>query len=117
MTVIDDFLAGISEPQRSVLHELRQLILEFIPDAEECISYDLPCFKVNGKSVAGFDAYKNHNSYFPFSGQVFKEMPHELEGYVFTKGSLHFSKDACLPRELVQRLIEVRLEQIHSNGR
>jgi uncharacterized protein YdhG (YjbR/CyaY superfamily) len=117
MTVIDDFLSGISEPQRSVLQELRQLILEFIPDAEECISYNLPCFKVNGKSVAGFDAYKNHNSYFPFSGQVFREMPRELEGYVFTKGSLHFSKDACLPRELVQRLIEVRLEQIHSNGR
>jgi uncharacterized protein YdhG (YjbR/CyaY superfamily) len=117
MTVIDDFLAGISEPQRSVLQELRQLILEFIPDAKECISYNLPCFKVNGKSVAGFDAYKNHNSYFPFSGQVFKAMPKELEGYVFTKGSLHFSKDACLPRELVQRLIEVRLEQIHSNGR
>jgi uncharacterized protein YdhG (YjbR/CyaY superfamily) len=117
MTVIDDFLAGISEPQRSVLQELRQLILEFIPNAEECISYNLPCFKVNGKSVAGFDAYKNHNSYFPFSGQVFREMPRELEGYVFTKGSLHFSKDACLPRELVQRLIEVRLEQIHSNGR
>lgn len=117
MTVIDDFLAGISEPQRSVLQELRQLILEFIPNAEECISYNLPCFKVNGKSVAGFDSYKNHNSYFPFSGQVFREMPRELEGYVFTKGSLHFSKDACLPRELVQRLIEVRLEQIHSNGR
>jgi len=49
MSVIDDFLAGVSEPQRSVLEELRELILEFIPEAEECISYNLPCFKVNGK--------------------------------------------------------------------
>ena len=111
MSVIDDFLAGVSEPQRSVLQELRELILEFIPEAEETVAYNIPCFKVNGKGIAGFDAYKNHNSYFPFSGQVFKELPDELEGYVFTKGSLHFSKTECLPRELIQRLIEVRLAQ------
>jgi uncharacterized protein YdhG (YjbR/CyaY superfamily) len=111
MTVIDDFLAGVAEPQRSVLLELRKLILEFIPEAEECIAYNIPCFKVNGKGIAGFDAYKNHNSYFPFSGQVFKTIPDELEGYELTKGSLHFSTDKCLPRELVKRLIEVRLAQ------
>jgi uncharacterized protein YdhG (YjbR/CyaY superfamily) len=111
MTVIDDFLVGVKEPQRSVLLELRKVILEFIPDAEECISYNLPCFKVDGKGIAGFDAYKNHNSYFPFSGHVFQELTSELEGYTFTKGSLHFSKDECLPRELVKRLIEVRLAQ------
>jgi uncharacterized protein YdhG (YjbR/CyaY superfamily) len=111
MTVIDDFLAQVAEPQRSVLIELRLLILEFIPDADECIAYNIPCFKVNGKGIAGFDTYKNHNSYFPFSGQVFREMPEGLEGYELTKGSLHFSKDECLPRELVKRLIEVRLAQ------
>ena len=111
MTVIDDFLAGVAEPQRSVLLELRGLILEFIPEAEECIAYNIPCFKVNGKGIAGFDAYKNHNSYFPFSGQVLKAMPEDVEGYELTKGSLHFSKDECLPRELVKRLIEVRLAQ------
>ena len=111
MTVIDDFLAGVAEPQRSVLLELRVLILEFIPEAEECIAYNIPCFKVNGKGIAGFDAYKNHNSYFPFSGQVFKAMPEDVEGYELTKGSLHFSKDECLPRELVKQLIEVRLAQ------
>jgi uncharacterized protein YdhG (YjbR/CyaY superfamily) len=111
MTVIDDFLAGVNEPQRTVLAELRSLILEFIPDAEECISYNLPCFKVDGKGIAGFDAYKNHNSYFPFSGQVLVAMPEELAGYATTKGSLHFSKEECLPRELVKRLIEVRLRQ------
>jgi len=111
LTVIDDFLAGVAEPQRSVLLELRKIILEFIPEAEECIAYNIPCFKVNGKGIAGFDAYKNHNSYFPFSGQVFKAMPDELESYELTKGSLHFSTDKCLPRELVKRLIEVRLAQ------
>jgi uncharacterized protein YdhG (YjbR/CyaY superfamily) len=111
MTVIDDFLAGVAEPQRSVLLELRALILEFIPAAEECISYQVPCFKVNGKGIAGFAPYKKHNSYFPFSGQVFKAIPDELAQYATTDGALHFSTDECLPRELVKRLIEVRLAQ------
>ena len=116
MTVIDDHLAAVAEPQRSVLLELRRLILKVIPDAEECISYNLPCFKVGGKGVAGFDAYKNHNSYFPFSGQVLKAMPEELAGFVQTQGSLHFAKDECLPESLVRKLIETRLQQIAENG-
>ena len=112
MTVIDEYLLGVAQPQRSVLLELRRLVLEFIPEAEECISYNIPCFKVKGKAIAGFDAYKNHNSYFPFSGQVFGHLSDELAGYELTKGSLHFCKDQCLPRELVKRLIEIRLSQV-----
>jgi len=108
MTVIDDHLASVSEPQRSTLLEMRRRILEVIPEAEECISYNLPCFKIGGKAVAGFEAYKNHNSYFPFSGQVISAMSAELAGFETTKGSLHFSKDEPLPLELIRRLIEIR---------
>jgi uncharacterized protein YdhG (YjbR/CyaY superfamily) len=111
MTVIDEYLAGVSEPQRSVLLELRATILELIPEAEEVISYAVPCFKLNGKGIAGFAPYKNHNSYFPFSGQVFKAMPDEVAGYGTTDGALHFALDKPLDPALVKRLIEVRLAQ------
>ena len=111
MTVIDEYLAGVSEPQRSVLQELRKVILELIPEAEECISYQVPCFKVNGKGIAGFAPYKKHNSYFPFSGQVFKAIPDEVAAYVTTDGALHFALDKPLDPALVKRLIEVRLSQ------
>jgi uncharacterized protein YdhG (YjbR/CyaY superfamily) len=111
MTVIDDYLAGVSEPQRAVLLELRNVILELIPEAEECISYQIPCFKVNGKGIAGFAPYKKHNSYFPFSGQVFKAIPAEVADYVTTDGALHFAPDRPLDPALVKRLIEVRLSQ------
>ena len=112
MTVIEDFVANIAEPQRSVLLQLRQLILNVVPDAEECIYYGIPCFKVDGNGVAGFDAYKKHNSYFPFSGQVFKAIASEVAGFKTTSGALHFTMDVCLSQDLVRLLIETRLDQI-----
>ena len=48
---IDSYLAGVGEPKRSTLQQLRQCVLDVIPEAEECISYGLPAFKVQGKTV------------------------------------------------------------------
>src|ERR1035437_6085225 len=70
---IDHYLAGVGEPKRSTLQQLRQRVMDVIPDAEECISYGLPAFKVKGKTVAGFGAFKNHLSYLPHSGSVRSE--------------------------------------------
>lgn len=116
MTVIDDFLAGVAEPQRGVLLEMRNRILAIVPDAEECISYAVPCFKVDGKAVAGFAPYKNHNSYFPFSGQVFKAVAERVYGFTRTSGALHFDLDRPLDQELIELLITTRMEQIHRNN-
>ena len=67
---IDRYLAGLDEPKRSTLAALRRSILEVVPDAEQCISYGMPAFKVEGKTVAGFAAFKEHLSYLPHSGSV-----------------------------------------------
>jgi uncharacterized protein YdhG (YjbR/CyaY superfamily) len=48
-----------SFPNRSTLEELHREILTVIPDSEQCISYGLPAFRVNGKVVAGFAAFKH----------------------------------------------------------
>ncbi len=112
MTVIEDFVGNFAEPQRSVLLQMRRMILTVLPEAEECIYYGIPCFKVAGKGVAGFNAYRMHNSYFPFSGQVFKAMASQVAGFKTTSGALHFSKDECLSQDLVRLLIETRLAQI-----
>ena len=59
---VDDYLAGLNEAKRTTLAELRRTILEIIPEAEQCIAYGAPAFKVAGKAVAGFAAFKNHLS-------------------------------------------------------
>jgi uncharacterized protein YdhG (YjbR/CyaY superfamily) len=105
---VDRYLRDVEEPKRSTLEALRRTILEVVPEAEQVISYRVPAFRVEGKIVAGFAAFRDHLSYLPFSGSVLGELGDELEGYTMTKSALHFPIDEPLPKELVRKLIEVR---------
>jgi hypothetical protein len=60
---VDRYLVDLEAPKRSTLEVLRASILEVVPEAEQCISYGVPAFKVAGKTVAGFAAFKRHLSY------------------------------------------------------
>ena len=80
-TEIDDYLQRLDEPKRSTLSQLRRDILAVVPAPEQCISYAVPGFKIDGKTIAGFAAFKNHLSYLPHSGSVFPELAKELAGY------------------------------------
>src|ERR1700732_1288724 len=108
---IDEYLDGLDEPKRSTLSQLRRDILAVVPNAEQCISYGLPGFKVAGKTIAGFAAFKNHLSYLPHSGSVFPEVAGELAGYEKSSGALRFPIDQPLPAHLVAKLVAVRLRQ------
>ena len=108
---VDEYLRGLEEPKRGTLQALRGTILEIVPDAEQVISYGMPAFRVNGKTVAGFAAFKDHLSYLPFSGSVLSQLTEELQGYTMTKSALHFAVDESLPKALVEKLIAVRLAE------
>lgn len=113
MSRIDDYLASVDEPKRSTLERLRQTIREIIPDAEETISYGMPAFRLHGKAVAGFAAFKNHLSYIPFSGSVFSRLKDDLAAYTTSKsGSLHFPIERSLPKPLVKKLIDARVAEV-----
>jgi len=116
MRGIDEYLAGLEEPERTTLQELRQTILRIVPNAEECISYGMPAFRLEGKVIAGFAAFKNHLSYLPHSGSVLRQLPDDLAGYESTQGSLHFPTDKPLPEALVKKLIAVRLNEVRRRG-
>jgi uncharacterized protein YdhG (YjbR/CyaY superfamily) len=109
---IDSYLAGVDEPKRGALQQLRRSVLDVVPDAEECISYGMPAFKLQGKTVAGFAAFKNHLSYVPHSGSVLPSLAADLTGYARTKGSLHFPVDEPLPAALVNKLVTARLREL-----
>ena len=99
------------EGRAQALARLRQMILDVLPEAEQGISYGLPAFKIRGKTIAGFAAFKNHLSYLPHSGSVFPQLKDELEGYSTSSGALRFEIDRPLPVQLVEKLIAVRLQQ------
>jgi uncharacterized protein YdhG (YjbR/CyaY superfamily) len=109
---LDAYLAQLDDTKRTTLERLRRTINSIVPEAEEGISYGVPAFRVKGKVVAGFAAFKNHLSYLPHSGSVFAELPAETAAYVTSKGALQFPIDEPLPEALVRKLIDVRLRQI-----
>ena len=109
---VDSYLAGLPEPKRTTLEELRRCIRQVVPEAEEGLSYGLPAFRVDGKVVAGFAAFKNHLSYLPHSGSVLPALAEKLDRYDGTKGSLHFPIGEPLPQEVVRLLVEAKLAQL-----
>lgn len=102
-------LAKIPQPQKATLEALRKTILEIIPNAEEVISYGFPGYRVDGKIICGFDAFKNHCSFFPHSSLVIPELEKELVNYKTSKGALQFGIDKPLPKSLVRKLIKTRI--------
>ena len=110
---VDQYLRGVDEAKRTTLEAVRRTILEVLPEAEQCISYRIPAFRVDGKVIAGIAAFERHLSYLPFSGSVLNKLADQLTGYTMTKSALHFPLDRPLPKSLVQNLIAVRLAEVH----
>jgi len=110
---IASHLATLPQPQRDTLNELRTTLRDLLPNATESLSYNMPCFKVDGVVVAGFDGFKNHCSYFPHSGNVVGQITGVPEWCtVASKGTLQFPVDRPLPKTLVRKLVRARLHEI-----
>jgi uncharacterized protein YdhG (YjbR/CyaY superfamily) len=108
---IDSYLAELDATKRATLQAVRERIRAEIPLAEECISYGMPAFRLDGKVLAGFGAFKNHLSYFPHSGKVLPVLANQLAGFDWSTGTLRFAVDQPLPAELVTELVRVRRNQ------
>jgi len=108
---IDEYLAKLGGEKRAALDELRKLLRGMLPKAEECISYGLPAFRLDGKVVAGFAATAKGCSYYPFSGSTLATLADELAGYKMTPGALHFAPGKPLPRALVRKLVKTRIAE------
>lgn len=109
---IDDYLGTLSSNDRETLEKLRSLIRTSVPKVEECISYGVPAFRVNGKLIAGIAASKKGFSFYPMSGSVIETLKTELMPYNKTKGSIQFTDSKPLSVQLVKKLLQVRIAEI-----
>jgi uncharacterized protein YdhG (YjbR/CyaY superfamily) len=107
---IDDYLAYQPEKVREALENLRQIIRETAPEAEEVISYGIPAYKYQGMLVY-FAAYKKHCSLFGGTGSLTEEMKEELKDYKTSKGTIQFTVEKPLPDELVRHIVKFRMKQ------
>ncbi len=110
-STIDQYLAALSADTRAALENLRKTIRSAAPGAEECISYSLPAFRLDGKLLVGFGASSNHCSMYPMSGTTVKTLKKDLEGYATTKGTIRFHPDHPLPPALVRKVVKTRIAE------
>ncbi len=115
MTVIDQYLEAVPSDAHKVFEQLRTLVHQIVPGAEEVISYGLPAFKLHGKVFFGFAVVKAGMSVYPFSGGILNQIPEDLKDYKTTKSAVQIPLDKPLPESLIQKIIALRLEEI-ANG-
>ena len=109
---IDEYLAGLDADSRAALEKVRRAIRAAAPGAEECISYGMPAFRINGKLIAGFRAAAHHCSFHPMSGATVKSLGADLAGYDTSPGTIRFSALDALPAALVRKLVRARIGEL-----
>jgi uncharacterized protein YdhG (YjbR/CyaY superfamily) len=108
---VEEYLAGLAEPERAALERVRALIRAAAPEATEAISYQMPAFKDRGRGLVGYAAFKDHCSLFPMSTKVFDDLGSELAAYRSSKGTIRFTVQDPLPDSVVTRVVQARLAE------
>lgn len=108
---IDEYLAGLSPEHRASLQKVRRAVHAAAPGAEECISYGMPAFRLNGRLIAGVKAAANHCSFHPMSGDTVASLKTDLAAYETSRGTIRFSARAGLPATLVRKLVRARIAE------
>lgn len=108
-TSMDEYIASFPKEVQKILEELRAVIKEAAPQAQEKISYQMPTFALQGNLVH-FAAYRNHIGFYPTPSaiQAFKD---ELSVYEGAKGSVRFPINQPLPLELISRIVRFRVAE------
>ena len=96
-------------PTRTRLRQIREVVKTVAPQAEESISYGVPTFKLSGKPLVYYAAFKNHTSLYPMTEEIRRQFVDELRGYKTSKGTIQFPLDEPLRITLVKRLVKARL--------
>jgi uncharacterized protein YdhG (YjbR/CyaY superfamily) len=103
---IDEYLAPLPPDKRAALQWLRRHIKAAAPGAEECISYGIPAFRLDGKLLVHFGAAAKHCAFYP--GAVVEAHRDALKGYDTSKGTIRFQPDSPLPAALVRTLVKAQ---------
>lgn len=111
VTTIDEYLAALPADQRAALQKLRKAIHAAAPTAEECISYQLAAFRLDGRMLVAFGATAKHCAFFPMSDKTVAAHKADLAKFETSKGTIRFQPERPLSAALVRRLVRARIAE------
>ena len=108
-TTVDEYFAALPADRRGPMSDLRRTIRAAAPDAAEVITYKMPGFKLNGRFLVSYDAFKHHYSLFPSSDPIVDALGDRVRPYLAGKGTLRFPADKPLPLDLITEIVKIRV--------
>lgn len=108
---INEYIAGFPADVQKILQKIRATIQKAAPEATEAISYQIPTFRLNGKNLIHFAAFKKHIGLYPAPRGV-DEFEPELSSYDGGKGTLQFPLDKPIPFDLITRIVKFRTKKL-----
>lgn len=113
---VDEYMAQLPDDRRAVMEQLRSTIRSAAPDATEAISYNMPAFRLSGRFLVSYEAFKRHYSLFAWSEAMVEELGDEMKRYAVGKGTIRFPADDPIPLELVARIVEFRHREVEEEA-
>ena len=112
-TTVDEYIADFPRPVQLVLKKVRRSIRKGVPHGEESISYRIPTYKLNGRPVIYFAAFRQHYSIYPANVRLVAAFKQELAAYEFNgKGTIRFPLDKSVPSELLEHIARFRAKEV-----
>ena len=107
MNEVEKYIAAFPPEVQKIMHEIRRIITDAVPDAVEGMAYGMPGYKTHGKPLVYFAGYKKHIGFYatPTGHSAFAE---ELAHYKQGKGSVQFPLDKPIPYDLISRMTVFR---------
>lgn len=112
---VDQYHDAFSGESLARMQTIRKIIHDVVPDVEEVISYQIPCFKYKGYLIY-YCAFPKHISLsHPYSEAFWEHFKADLEGYKTSKSVIQFPTDKPFPEALIRAIIAFRKKENDNN--
>lgn len=111
---VQAYFSATPPQARAALRKIRSAILAAAPGAEEAFSYRIPAFRLAGRPLVWYAAFKNHCSLYPMTGAIRHSLASDLDGYETSKGTVRLPLTKPVPVGLVKKLVRARIAEVRS---